>query len=99
MIGAMQACSNQGEGEVCSIENDSEDCQTENGLVCYDHLLLNNTTSDRCCPSDRAKSTHPVCLPNNLIIGDGQAPADTGPSVTPDAQVTDGGVADALDEQ
>ena len=104
-IGIEAACSNQGEGEVCSIANGSDDCKTDIGLICYDARQLNNPTSDRCCPSDRSKATHPTCQAAIAIVGDAQAPADTGPAVTiPDAQVTadtgaDAGVADATDEQ
>lgn len=105
-IGIGTACSNQGEGEVCNIANGSDDCQTDQGLACYDHRVLTNVDSDRCCPSDRSKSTHPACVTPISIsgAGDATAPAETGPStnVTQDAQVTDSGSdapADATDEQ
>ena len=99
-IGIVTACSNQGEGEVCNIANGSDDCQTDQGLACYDYRQLNNVTSDRCCPSDRSKATHPACVTPITIsgAGDAAAPADTGPSTvtTQDAQVaTDSGSADA----
>lgn len=93
-IGIGTACSNQGEGEVCNIQNGSDDCQTDQGLACFDHHQLNNVDSDRCCPTDRAKATHPACTTPITISGSGDAtaPADTGPgTVTQDAQVTETG--------
>jgi hypothetical protein len=97
-IGIEAACSNQGEGEVCNSENGDEDCKTDEGLICWPKLQLNNTTSDRCCPSDRSTASHPACVNGSGIIGaDAIAPADTGPStITPDATVaTDSGATDA----
>jgi hypothetical protein len=97
------ACSNYGEGEVCNVENDSDDCKTDDGLICYAAQALTNTTSDRCCPVDRSTATHPACVTGNIAGTDGQAPANTGPSVS-DAQVTtdsaaaDGGATDAADQ-
>ena len=90
VIGIGTACSNQGEGEVCNILNGSDDCKTDEGLACYDHHQLNNVDSDRCCPTDRSKATHPACTTPIVISGSGDAtaPADTGPgTVTQDAQV------------
>ncbi|MBX3227146.1 MAG: hypothetical protein KIT84_35580 [Labilithrix sp.] len=88
IIAAFAACSNQGEGEVCNIENDNADCKTDEGLVCYPFNQLNNVSSDRCCPADRSRATHPACVTAIAVGGitDAQAPADTGPapSETPD---------------
>lgn len=97
-IGIETACSNQGEGEVCNVANGSDDCETGQGLVCYDARQLNFTTSDRCCPADRSKSTHPTCVTSTSVVGsDAAAPAETGPTVTQDAQVTDASSTDATD--
>jgi len=95
-IAIVVACSNQGEGEVCNIENDSDDCEQGLNLVCYPAGQLNNVTSDRCCPSDRARATHPACVTAVAIVGiaDAQPPADTGPAPTPPASDS-GTVADA----
>lgn len=98
-IGVVTACSNQGEGEVCNSLNDSDDCQTDKGLVCYVSTVLRDTTSDRCCPADRALSTHPVCVQGiSSVTNEDAAPAQTGPSnTTPDAGQSnpDSGSADA----
>jgi len=84
------ACSNQGEGERCEVENNNDDCKTDEGLICFEANLLSNTTSDRCCPADRSKATHPVCKTSTDIGGgDAIAPADTGPSPTPDTGTPD----------
>jgi hypothetical protein len=99
-IGIGTACSNQGEGEVCNILNGSDDCQTDNGLSCFRASDLNNVTSDRCCPTDRSRATHPACTTPIVISGSGDAaaPADTGPgTVTQDAQVAETGSTDAAD--
>jgi len=90
-IGIEAACSNQGEGEVCNSENGDEDCTTEEGLICWPKLQLNNTDSDRCCPADRSTATHPTCVNGSGVIGaDAIAPSDTGPGVTlPDSSVAD----------
>jgi len=92
-LAAIGACSNQGEGERCESLNGDEDCKTDEGLVCYPAALLTNTTSDRCCPRDRATATHPVCkIPVEIIGTDGEAPPDTGPPIpSPDADVEDAG--------
>lgn len=85
------ACSNQGEGERCEIENGNEDCKTSEGLICYRAEQLTNTDSDRCCPPDRTKATHPICKETVDISGaDAFAPADTGPAIpTADAAGAD----------
>ena len=92
-IGIVAACSNQGEGEVCNTLNGSDDCETEKGLVCYDHNVLKNTTSDRCCPEDRSTATHPACKTETAsVLSDALAPANTGPDAADttlqDAQVS-----------
>ena len=86
------ACSNQAEGEVCNIENANADCEPAQSLVCYPAGQLNNVISDRCCPADRARATHPACITAVAVggINDAQAPADTGPAITTaDASVKD----------
>lgn len=85
------ACSNQGEGERCEIENNNDDCKTDEGLLCYPEAQLKNAGSDRCCPADRSKATHPICKTSaDIGAGDAIAPADTGPSPTPDTGAPDG---------
>jgi hypothetical protein len=87
---ALAACSNQGEGERCDSLNGNEDCKTDQGLICYPKGQLTNTNSDRCCPADRTKATEPVCqTPVDPVGNDATAPADTGPPITPDANVSD----------
>lgn len=90
------ACSDQGEGDRCQAENGNADCQS--GLVClaagaknfnggvgFVNAPYNN--SDRCCPADRSRATHPACTqPTNSGAGDsGIPPAETGPQ--PDAPI------------
>lgn len=88
-IAIVAACSNQGEGERCEFENGNDDCKTDEGLVCYQANQL-NADSDRCCPADRSRSTHPVCKTTTDIETDAQTPADTGPApITPDATPAD----------
>ncbi len=98
------ACSNQGEGERCEILNGNDDCRTEDGLICYPSNQLRNTTSDRCCPADRSRATHPVCKTSvDTGSGDALAPPDTGTTTpetgTPDddagSDASDGGEGDA----
>lgn len=92
----MSACSQQKEGEVCSVENGNDDCDTDNNLQCDPANELNNVTSDRCCPIDRTKATHPACIqPISVGASDAQAPADTG---LPDTGSSDAGSADAADQ-
>lgn len=77
---ALSACSNNGEGERCQFANGSDDCQ--DGLACLQSSQVNPSynNSDRCCPPDRAKATHPACtLLQNPVGGDSAPPADTGP--------------------
>jgi hypothetical protein len=94
-LALIAACSNQGEGERCESLNGDDDCKTDEGLVCYPAALLTNTSSDRCCPRDRATATHPVCKTPVEVVGtDGGAPPDTGPPITP----AEGGVEDAGDD-
>jgi hypothetical protein len=93
-IVALAACSNQGEGERCELLNGNDDCNGDEGLICYAANQLTNSTSDRCCPLDRARATAPVCLtPVDIVGGDGGTPADTGPVEVPEA-----GPADAAEE-
>lgn len=96
---ALTACSNNGEGERCQTANNSDDC--ENGLICLPANLVNPTysSSDRCCPVDRSKATHPACtLLQNPVAGDSAPPPDTGPVGTDSGNDTgtDGG-SDAAD--
>lgn len=101
---ALAACSNQGEGERCEIANGSDDCKTDEGLICYSATDL-GSTSDRCCPSDRSKATHPACkTPISGVGSDAQAPTDSGPTdeggSTTDASdggEVDSGITDASD--
>jgi hypothetical protein len=104
---ALSACSSQGEGERCERANNNSDCQ--DGLVCTFKEQLPqgyNTTSDRCCPADRATATHPACVqPQATVGGDSAPPAETGPSVdatvdsadSAETSASDGG-ADAADD-
>ncbi len=97
---AIAACSNQGEGERCDVLNGNNDCNTSDGLICYRAADLNNSPlSDRCCPSNRAEATHPVCVtPRSVGETDAAAPADTGPPpATPDATTSDAGDAATAD--
>lgn len=92
------ACSNQGEGERCEVENNNDDCKTDEGLLCYPEAQLKNAGSDRCCPADRSKATHPICKTSvDIGAGDAIAPSDTGPAPGQDtgAPDADGGVEDA----
>jgi hypothetical protein len=83
-VAIFAACSNQGEGERCEILNGNDDCK--DGLICTSENLLRNANSDRCCPSDRSKATHPICKTASEIGLDGStAPADTGPPPSADA--------------
>lgn len=98
-IGIVAACSNQGEGEVCNTLNGSDDCQTDQGLACFAANVLNNTDTDRCCPEDRSKATHPACTTYSAsVIPDGTAPSNTGPDTTDSGStLQDAQVADAAD--
>lgn len=90
------ACSNQGEGERCEVLNGNDDCKTDEGLICYPEAQLRNANSDRCCPADRSRATHPVCKTTvDLGGGDSAAPPDTGPPPAPDAGGQDANVEDA----
>jgi hypothetical protein len=87
---ALSACSNNGEGDRCQVNNNNDDCQ--DGLICLASSQVNPSynNSDRCCPVDRTKSTHPACtLLQNPVAGDSAPPADTGP--TGDTGTTDTG--------
>ena len=98
----LTACSNQPEGDRCQTENGNADCA--DGLVClasgqkafnggvgYVNSPYNN--SDRCCPLDRSKATHPACVPlvtsgvaDGAVEGGETGPTgDSGPSGTVDA--------------
>lgn len=89
---AITACSNQGEGDRCETANGNADCDTSAGLICYPQAQLTNTSSDRCCPEDRSRATHPICK-TSVGIADGSTPADTGPPPPPPPDA--GGDADA----
>ena len=97
-IAIASACSNQGEGERCEIANGNDDCKTDEGLSCYPAGQLVDQTSDRCCPTDRSKATHPVCRTPVDIVGDAATPADTGPAPSGDASTADTGTQDASTE-
>lgn len=102
-LAVIAACSNQLEGEVCNIENENADCDTTQNLSCWQASQLNNVTSDRCCPNDRSRATHPACVTAVAVGGltDAQAPADTGPApiTTADATVTPNADATAVPGQ
>jgi len=77
---ALVACSNNAEGERCQTANNNDDCQ--DGLVCLpaSQVNPNYNSSDRCCPVDRTKATHPACtLLQSSVGGDSAPPPDTGP--------------------
>ena len=59
---ALTACSNYDEGERCEVLNGNEDCA--DGLQCTPKAQINTPydSSDRCCPVDRTKATHPACV-------------------------------------
>jgi hypothetical protein len=78
-VAMVAACSNQGEGERCEVDNGDDDCRTGEGLSCYPEAQLKNAGSDRCCPRDRSKATHPVCKQSSNIDFDAAPPPDTGP--------------------
>jgi len=97
-IVVLAACSNQGEGERCDHLNGDDDCKTDEGLICYEAKFLNQTNSDRCCPKDRSQAREAVCqTPVSIVGNDAQAPADTGPSTTAEASVSDAGDAASSD--
>jgi hypothetical protein len=90
----LSACSNNGEGERCQFNNNNDDCQ--DGLLCLASSQVNPSynNSDRCCPADRTKATHPACtLLQNPVAGDSSPPPDTGPT-NPDTGTTDTGTTD-----
>lgn len=41
--------------------------------------LPTGAQSDRCCPPDPTRATHPICK-GSVEIGDASTPADTGPA-------------------
>ncbi|MBX3201551.1 MAG: hypothetical protein KF894_25670 [Labilithrix sp.] len=94
-VACVAACSNQGEGERCDVFNGDDDCKTDEGLVCYPMAQLQNTDSDRCCPRDRSRAKHPVCVTPTTVIGDATTPADTGPAPSGDASGSDASGSDA----
>jgi hypothetical protein len=91
----LSACSNNAEGERCQVNNNNDDCA--DGLICLASSQVNPSynSSDRCCPVDRTKATHPACtLLQNPVGGDSAPPADTGPASetgTTDTGTTDTG--------
>lgn len=98
-IALASACSNQGEGERCEFTNGNGDCNTDDGLICYPQAQLRQgANSDRCCPADRSKASHPVCQTPLDIVEDAATPADTGPPPaieTKDASANDADSEDA----
>jgi hypothetical protein len=73
------ACSGQGEGERCSLQadnNGNDDCAGD--LVCTAAGSLNGSSTDRCCPQNRAQSTTPVCATQTATGIDAGAPIDSG---------------------
>jgi hypothetical protein len=109
----LSACSQQGEGDRCDFDNGDSDCG--DGLICLPKSnqsgrgtgigTVNSpyNSSDRCCPPDRTKATHPACTVPVTPTADAGTPADSGP--TTDSGSTDSGsdasdasdAADALD--
>lgn len=93
------ACSQQKEGEVCSTANGNDDCDTDNNLQCDPAVQLNNVTSDRCCPIDRTKATHPACInPTNVGTSDAAAPGNTTVPDSGTSNASDAGSTDAADQ-
>lgn len=90
-IAAIPACSNYSEGERCESANNNLDCQSD--LTCTPAAQLTNTTSDRCCPSDRALASETVCkVPpsGGTAASDAAASAETGITTDPGSS-TDAG--------
>jgi hypothetical protein len=86
LVAIAAACSNQGEGERCELANASEDCKQDEGLICTAAKELNGRSdSDRCCPLDRTKATHPLCQTPVNVAQDAATPADSGPAPATDA--------------
>ena len=86
----LSACSNNGEGERCQVNNNNDDCA--DGLICLASSQVNPSynSSDRCCPVDRTRASHPACtLLQNSVAGDSAPPPDTGPVTTPDTGTPD----------
>lgn len=94
---AIAACSKYGEGERCQSENGDDDCTS--GLTCTPAAQLTNTTSDRCCPSNRSTATEQVCKVPVSVGGsdDASAGADTGLGSTGDASADADAGSDAAD--
>lgn len=84
---ALSACSNYGEGDRCERLNNNDDCQ--DGLQCTfkEQLPQGYNASDRCCPVDRTRATHPACALQQTVVDGAVPPAETGP--TPDATTSD----------
>lgn len=92
---ALTACSNYEEGERCETLNGNQDCK--DGLQCTPKAQINTPydSSDRCCPVDRTKATHPACVILTTPITTDAAPPDANTGPTPDATIdssTDTGI-------
>lgn len=87
---ALTACSNYEEGERCEFLNGNEDCA--DGLTCTPKAQINTPydSSDRCCPFDRTKATHPACLVLTTPITTDAAPLDANTGPGTDATVDTG---------
>ena len=110
---ALTACSNAGEGERCQAENGNDDCQSplvclaggqkafNGGVGLVNPPYNDNGNTDRCCPLDRAKASHPACvLLSTSGASDGSAPdGETGPvpDATPDTAADTSTIPDAAD--
>lgn len=92
----LAACSNYEEGERCESKNGNEDCQ--DGLQCLPANLVTKPfdSSDRCCPVDRTRASHPACvISTNPIVGDAAPATETGPGT--DSSLPETGAVDASD--
>lgn len=84
----LAACSDQAEGERCDFESGVSNGDCADGLVCLPTTadpraprVANPAFGDfsRCCPADALQATQPACMaPQNPLLGDSSAPADTG---------------------
>ena len=84
---ALTACSNYEEGERCETLNGNEDCA--DGLTCTPKAQINTPydSSDRCCPPDRTRATHPACVVLTTPISTDAAPNDSNTGPAPDATI------------
>jgi len=93
-IGALltvPACSNQGEGERCNVQGDNfgrDECQ--DNMRCTPANELTGSTTDRCCPDNRAQAQTAICsVPTNRPDQSNAPPSDAATVI--DAGPTDGG--------